>query len=288
MRPPAPRRPLTALALAVFLPAVRPVVAAIAVALVACSSQRAPAVRPPPPLAVGALDASATTPADAAPDLSIAAPASEADDTEHYPPPLAASWNDPAAIEALARDCDARSPSTVHGMGDGPDAMNCEEGITEQSCTYDPCHEDVDTPCRVECGATCSGCDARCRTSCRACRAACHDAECVRACAVSCGQCLEGCLDARDHCMTAGCTARYQACALRAARAFRRGPCLAACRRCTSACEARDDPHACVESCLNRQRGCTVPQANHCLWDGPSFGEAELAQARDAGVADAR
>lgn len=259
---------------------------AIAVVLVACSSRRVPAVRPPPRPQAVVSDAGPSPATDAAPDVANEA-AVEEEETESYPPPLAASWNDPAAIEALARDCDVRSPSTVHGMGDGPDPLNCEFGLTEQSCTYDPCH-DSDTPCRVGCGTTCSGCDARCRTSCRACRAACHDPECVRACAASCGRCLEGCLDERDRCMTAVCAARYEACALRAALAFRRGPCLAACRRCTAACDSNDEQMRCVVACLGRQRGCTASQVQYCSWSGPEFGEQEVARARDAGAPDAR
>lgn len=255
---------------------------ALAAVLVACKRHPAPTVHPPPPPPPPVV-VDAGSPVDVAIEASV-----EEAETESYPPPLASSWNDPDAIEALARDCDVQSPTIVHGMGDGPDPMNCEDGITEQSCNYDPCHEDVDTPCRIGCGTTCSGCNTRCRTSCRECRVACHDPGCIRACAVSCGRCLEGCLDERDHCMTAGCTARYEACTLRAALAFRRSPCLAACRRCTTACERREDQRPCLEACLGRQRGCTTSNYQHCLSDGPSFGEEEIARLRDAGAPNAR
>ncbi len=274
---------LTGARAAVFLPAVRPLaIVVFAALLVACKSPATPTVRPSAtPVIV--VDAGAVL-VDASVDAAVA----ESDEEDSGPPPFASSWNDPAAIAQLARDCNAVSPSSVHGMGDGPDGLNCEDGITEQSCNYDPCHEDVDTPCRVTCGQTCSGCDARCRTSCRTCRAACHDDACIRACAVSCGRCLEGCIDERDHCMTAGCTARYEACALRAATAFRRGPCLPVCRRCTATCANVEDRMECVGRCLQRQRGCTAEQSNHCAWEGPEFGEELLASRRDAGVGDAR
>lgn len=210
----------------------------------------------------------------------------EAEPTE--PRPFAASWTEPAAVNALAADCHFEPPSTVQGMGDGPDPLRCEDGITEQSCNFDPCHDGVDTPCREGCGRTCTGCDQGCRAGCDRCRAGCHDEACVRACAASCAGCLNGCLEVRDRCTSAGCTAQYQACALRAAQRFRGGPCLAVCRRCTASCARRDDEMGCVGRCLGRQRGCTTEQGNYCSWNGPDFGLEEIARSRDAGAADAR
>ncbi|MDO9017895.1 MAG: hypothetical protein Q8S73_14655 [Deltaproteobacteria bacterium] len=195
--------------------------------------------------------------------------------------PWAAAWTDPAAVARLATSCDYHPPPDED---DEADPLECASSIEQQSCSYDPCHEDVDLPCRRVCGRTCGTCDGRCRGACGRCRAACHDEACVLSCATSCGQCLQACLTEKDRCLTAGCAARYAACARRSVEHFRRGPCLAACTRCHATCEGRGREGPCLERCLARTRGCTAEEVNHCTWDGPSYGADSSEEDVDAGA----
>jgi hypothetical protein len=188
--------------------------------------------------------------------------------TAPEPGPWASAWTDPSAVARLAADCNFHPPAS-----DDPsegDPLECSSNIEEQSCSYDPCHEGVDLPCRRVCGRTCTRCDTRCRSACGRCRAACHDDACVRACATSCGACLQSCIATKDQCVTAGCSARYRACWDRSVGRFRRGPCLAACTRCTTRCGGQEVASRCVARCVGR--ACTAEDVNHCTWDGPSYG----------------
>lgn len=182
--------------------------------------------------------------------------------------PWASAWTDPSAVDRLAVDCNYHPPS---GDGDDADPLECATNLEPQSCTYNPCHEDVNIPCRRVCGSTCASCDATCRGTCGQCRAACHDDACVRACATSCGACLQSCLAAKDQCLTARCAERYQACARRSIEHFRQGPCLAACTRCATICEVPGRvPSTCYRRCVGR--ACTTEETRHCLFDGPEYG----------------
>jgi|GEM_PF-1566355 len=198
------------------------------------------------------------------------------------PGPWASAWTDPAAVDRLAADCNFRpAPDPVTEAGS---PLLCTTDIEQQSCNYDPCHENVDLPCRRGCGRSCTGCDTRCRGACGRCRASCHDEACVRACAASCGQCLQGCLTEKDRCLTAGCTARYQACFLRSVLHFRNGPCLASCTRCRDSCPEEDENHhRCLSRCLIRDRACTAEEREHCDWEGQAYG-IDYLEELDAGV----
>lgn len=198
------------------------------------------------------------------------------------PGPWASAWTDPAAVARLAADCNFRpapDPETEEGS-----PLLCDTDIEQQSCSYDPCHENVDQPCRRVCGRSCTSCDARCRGACGRCRASCHDEACVRACAASCGQCLQGCLTEKDRCLTAGCSARYQECYRRSVSHYRNGPCLPSCSRCLHACPTEDENHQrCLSRCLIRDHACTAEERQHCAWDGLSYGEESMEEL-DAGV----
>jgi len=246
--------------------------------LAACtrSPPRAPRLAPEPVAAPRAIAPAPTVVVDAGAAVD-AAPLPAA------PGPWASAWTDPAAVERLAADCNFRPPPDPETDEGSP--LLCATDIEQQSCSYDPCHENVDLPCRRVCGRSCTSCDTRCRGACGRCRASCHDEACVRACAASCGQCLQGCLTEKDRCLTAGCTARYQACFRRSVSHFRSGPCLASCGRCTDSCPAEDDQRRCLWRCLSRDRACTAEEREHCAWDGPAYGsdlEGELGAGVDA------
>lgn len=249
--------------------------AVVVTLLLGCTGPSLPAPRAPVEATPAVVDAGV--------DVAVAvdAPAPAVDvagataDAPPASPPRVAAWTDQVAITALAASCDYRPPAPEDGDTGEPDAMLCTANLVAQSCDYDPCTDTVEVPCRVQCGRTCGTCDARCRVGCRQCRAACHDEACVRACATTCGACLERCLDGRDHCLTAGCTRRYEACHQRAVAHYRQGPCLATCTRCQTTCEGRDNVGQCVIACARRLGGCTPTEQNICVWHGVSFGREE-------------
>lgn len=245
--------------------------------LAACtkSPPRAPRLAPEPVAAPRAIAPAPTAVVDAGAAVDAAPPPAA-------PGPWASAWTDPAAVARLAADCNFRPPPDPETDEGSP--LLCATDIEQQSCSYDPCHENVDLPCRRGCGRSCTSCDARCRGACGRCRASCHDEACVRACAASCGQCLQGCLTEKDRCLTAGCTARYQACFHRSVLHFRNGPCLASCTRCGDACpEGDENHHRCLSRCLIRERACTAEEREHCAWDGQAYGRDYLEEL-DAGV----
>jgi len=174
----------------------------------------------------------------------------------------ASAWTDRAAIRRLAADCDFH-PDARDGAGDG-DPLHCATDISQQSCVSDPCFEQVDTPCRNACGDRCETCDATCRVACSQCRAACGGPACVLTCATRCGACLQTCIDAKDHCLTAGCAARYRACRERLFARYRDGRCSADCGRCRTECSDGDHGSGCFDACLNRANSCSREERDLC------------------------
>ncbi len=252
-----------------------PGLAMIAALLVGCP--RAPLAPPRAPV-----DTTLAAPVDGGADVpvdvgGVDAPAALVDVPAAAPtsPTRVAAWTDPAAVAALAVSCNYAPSPPPEDDGNGPDPMTCNGNLIAQSCDFDPCEDGVDVPCRTQCGRTCGACDARCRVSCRQCRTACRDDACLRACATTCGACLEGCIDGRDHCLTAVCTARYQACARRTVTHYRQGPCLATCAACQTECADRDRVGECVDACARRRGGCTATERRICQWHGVSYGLTE-------------
>lgn len=246
--------------------------------LAACSKSPPPSPRlaPEPVSSPRAIAPAPTVDAGAAADAAL-----DVVPLPAAPGPWASAWTDPAAVARLAEDCNFRpAPDPVTEEGS---PLLCATDIEQQSCNYDPCHENVDLPCRRVCGRSCTSCDTRCRGACGRCRASCHDEACVRACAASCGQCLQGCLTEKDRCLSAGCTARYRECFHRSVLQFRNGPCLASCARCTDLCPEDENHHSCLSRCLIRERACTAQQRQHCDWDGQAYGRDYLEEL-DAGV----
>ncbi|MDP3277319.1 MAG: hypothetical protein Q8Q09_19175 [Deltaproteobacteria bacterium] len=186
-------------------------------------------------------------------------------------------WSSPSMAEGLARACDFRPPGIDEDdSGEAPlGFLRCDNRLIEQSCSFDPCTEHTDTPCRRECLATCDGCSTRCRTDCGGCQSRCTDDACRRQCAQVTGACLDACVAPVDTCVTAVCTQRDIACRQREGALFQ-SQCAGHCRRCSAECERlslrpQGEPNNCVARCLSRGRHCTEEQRQVCVWQGPTW-----------------
>lgn len=190
-----------------------------------------------------------------------------------FPRPWASYWTDNAALRRLTASCYFRPVAPDAGVGGDP--LHCATDIEVQPLHLDPCFDEVNLPCRRTCGSGCNTCDAACRADCSQCRVDCRGLPCLQACAARCGRCLQGCIDARDHCLTAGCAARHRVCLERLIQRYRGGGCADECLRCYRECSTVERGSGCFAACLNRSTHCDAEGRMLCEDGGPGYGAAE-------------
>ena len=167
---------------------------------------------------------------------------------------VVASWQEPAAVEALMKN--AALPE------DTKDPRSCSFELPEQSCV--PGSAAYDWGCRYDCTRGCDTCAAACRAPLGACVKACSGEACARACATTAGTCLSACLGARDTC-TGVCVKELAAYEAEVARNYgckANDTALGICKR-TVACMEKcpTDPYAKNEAC---RAGCKAKLAAGC------------------------
>lgn len=168
--------------------------------------------------------------------------------------PVIASWQEPAAIEALMKN--AALPA------DPKDPRSCDFEVPEQSCVPGPAA--YDWGCRADCAKGCDTCVGACRAPLGACVKACTGEPCARACATTAGACLSRCVGARDTC-TGVCVKELAAYEAEVARNFgckANDTTLGICKRaiaCTGKCP--ETPYEKSEAC---RAACKTKHAAGC------------------------
>lgn len=246
--------------------------------LVACRSTPTQSPRPPlPPLLVD-VPPFETSPRDASSPRDDAAPDVTQTATPRDAGPATLSSAVAYTDDVVAREL-LEDPQWAFPTNNGEeDSHSCHGEIRPQSCEPNPCHTGLGQRCRDTCERACLTGDRGCRTTAVTCLAACHDDACRLACAQTEARCLEDALAAKDRCLTAVCGPRQAACEEAQQRRFRNGPCRAACQRCASRCEGRDNMGDCYRACFRRTPGCEPDQQSICIMIGPNYGAAPEAQ----------
>lgn len=185
--------------------------------------------------------------------------------------PDAKAWTEPGVIDRLAADCRWQPSKLDQAEVEDRNPMSCKL-VVAQSCVPDPCFDENESECKPACAKTCAGCASSCTSKCEACKAPCKDDACRRACAEQCGKCREACIAEVDHCDTAACSAKYDACSKKTDAALRAPKCRPLCvgaQKCIVACKNADPEDPCYQACAKKFAvGCPEKSFWYCVQAG--------------------
>lgn len=188
--------------------------------------------------------------------------------------PAPKSWDDPRVLAELTKNC-AFDPESLpaserkqwlgeHDEGDGDSPLSCTASM-EQSCVYDPCHDEQSRQCNPRCESKCRSCGKTCADKCEKCKTPCQDDACRMACAKKCASCHETCVRKRDRCATGTCTEEYKKCRVKLRDEWTANGCTEICEThsaCKTACEEKNEKAKKKKDC---DKACPTPKgADKC------------------------
>jgi hypothetical protein len=191
----------------------------------------------------------------------------KAEDGEAPEPPK--SWSDPRVLAELVKSCafepdslpeaDRQKWLGVQDEGNADSPLSCSASM-EQSCVYDPCHDEQSSKCNPRCESKCRSCGKSCAARCETCKTPCQDDACRMACASKCASCRESCVRRRDRCATGTCTEEYKKCRVKLRDEWEANGCAEICKTiedCKSACEEKNQKAKRQKDC---DKACPAPK----------------------------